>query len=215
MRVLVVAKAPVPGQAKTRLAARVGDVAAARVAAAALIDTLRTAAATVGAVRCHLALTGDLDRAAEAARIRELLHGWTITEQRGDSFAERLLNAHREAGPGPVVQIGMDTPQVSPELLEAAAGGLRDHDAALGRAEDGGWWVLGRRDPAPLRALAEVSMSTRTTYADTRAALVAEGATVTGTPVLRDVDTEADAHAVAAQAPETEFARTWAEVAAR
>jgi hypothetical protein len=212
MRVLVVAKAPVAGQAKTRLGAHVGYAAAARIAAASLVDTLRAAAAAAGAANCHLSLAGDLDDAVEADLIRELLRGWTVTAQRGEDFAERLVNAHLDAGPGDVVQIGMDTPQATPALLDVAARLLADHDAALGAAEDGGWWVLARRDPTPVRALSGVPMSTPTTYADTRAALEAAGATVADTPGLRDVDTVADAHAVAEAAPETEFARVWSAV---
>ena len=212
MRVLVVAKAPVAGQAKTRLGAVVGPLAAARIAAAALVDTLRVATATAGASGCHLALAGDLDRAVDRDRIRGLLHGWAITTQRGADFSERLVNAHLDAGEGPVVQIGMDTPQVTPKLLAAAARTLDDHDIALGAADDGGWWVLSRRDPRSVRALAGVPMSTPTTYADTRAALTGAGASVGGTSGLRDVDTVADADAVALAAPGTEFARVWGTV---
>ena len=212
MRVLVLAKAPIAGQAKTRLGAQVGPAAAARVAAASLVDTLRAATAVVGAAGCHLALTGDLDHAVDNRRLRALLRGWTVTQQRGSGLAERIVNAHHDAGPGPVVQIGMDTPQVTPTLLTAALRSLDDHDASLGAAEDGGWWVLARRDPAVVRPLAGVRMSTPSTYADTRAALVTGGASVTTTAGLRDVDTVADARAVAAAVPETEFARTWRAV---
>lgn len=212
MWVLVVAKAPVEGEVKTRLGAKIGDDDAARIAAAALVDTLRAAAATAGGANCHLALSGDLDRAVDADRIRDLLRDWTVTTQRGDDFAERLVNAHADAGPGDVVQIGMDTPQVTPALLGTAGRPLVDHGAVLGAAEDGGWWVLARRDPAAVRALIGVPMSMPTTYADTRAALVASGASVAETGGLRDVDTVADARAVAEQAPDTEFARAWAAV---
>ena len=120
MRVLVVAKAPVAGQAKTRLGAVVGPLAAARIAAAALVDTLRVATAAAGASGCHLALAGDLDAAVDGGRIRHLLRGWTVTPQRGEGLAERIVNAHQDAGRGTVVQIGMDTPQITPKLLAAA-----------------------------------------------------------------------------------------------
>jgi uncharacterized protein len=212
MRVLVVAKAPIAGEAKTRLGARVGHGAAARVAAAALVDTLRAAAAAVGPANCHLALAGDLDRAVDADLIRDLVRDWTVTRQRGADLAERIVNAHADAGRGEVVQIGMDTPQVTPDLLAAVVRRLAGHQAALGAAEDGGWWVLARRDPAAIRALTGVPMSTPTTYADTLAALVAAGTSVAETVVLRDVDTVVDARAVAGHAPDTEFARAWAAV---
>ncbi len=212
MRVLVVAKAPVAGQAKTRLGAVVGPLAAARIAAAALVDTLRVATAAAGASGCHLALAGDLDAAVDGGRIRHLLRGWTVTPQRGEGLAERIVNAHQDAGRGTVVQIGMDTPQITPKLLAAAGRSSERYDAALGSADDGGWWVLSRRDPAVVRPVAGVRMSADSTYADTRAALEAAGASVGSTASLRDVDTVADAQAVALTAPDTEFARAWSEV---
>jgi glycosyltransferase A (GT-A) superfamily protein (DUF2064 family) len=212
MRVLVVAKAPVAGQAKTRLGAVISDPAAARVAAAALADTLVAATTAVGPASCHLALAGDLSAAVDGERLQDLVRGWTVTTQRGGDFAERLVNAHVDAGVGDVVQIGMDTPQVTSALLTQAGAALADHDAALGPADDGGWWVLARRDPAVLGLLGTVRMSTASTYALTWAALAAAGASVATLPGLCDVDTARDAGEVARLAPHTEFARAWAAV---
>lgn len=210
LRVLVMAKAPVAGVSKTRLAATIGDEAAADVAAAALLDTLAAAEAAVGADACVLALAGDLADGARADDVRAALTGWTIIEQRGDGFDERLAHAHLDAGDGPLLQVGMDTPQVSAGLLHAAASALDAHDTVLGAAADGGWWVLGRHDAAAAQALHGVPMSTGTTYDDTRAALEARGLTVATTAVLRDVDEHDDAIAVALAAPDTLFARAWA-----
>ncbi len=209
--VLVLAKAPVPGRAKTRLAAVTGDAVAADLAAAALLDTVATVDATPG-LRGHLALAGDL---ASAARSQELLHavrGWTITLQRGVGLAERLVAAHQDAGAGPVVQVGMDTPQLTPDLLLGALAGLASYDVCLGPARDGGWWALARRDPGAAVPLAGVAMSTASTYDDTRGALVAAGRSVASTSSLRDVDTVEDAAEVARLAPDTRFAaafRAW------
>lgn len=211
---LVVAKAPVAGQAKTRLAGGVGDRAAADLAAAALLDTLTAGA---DAPRRVVALTGDLDAAERSAEIRAALDGWTVVPQRGDGFDERLAAAHADAGPGPVVQVGMDTPQLTAAQLAGTAAGLADHEAVLGPADDGGWWVLALRDPAAAQALRGVPMSTPTTYADTAAALRAAGLDVGTTVELTDVDTVDDAERVAGSAPATRFATTWAarEVVAR
>ena len=213
MRVLVVAKAPVAGQAKTRLGAVVGPLAAARIAAAALVDTLRVATAAAGASGCHLALAGDLDRAVDRDRIRGCSTAGPITTQRGADLSERLVNAHLDAGEGPVVQIGMDTPQVTPTLLAAAA---RPLDAPRHRARCGRRRRLVGAVPQQARRGAGAGrrpMSTPTTYADTRAALDRRRclgrAEASG---LRDVDTVADADAVALAAPDTEFARVWAAV---
>lgn len=212
-RLLVVAKAPVPGLVKTRLGADVGDLAAAEVAAASLLDTIAACSDAVGPARCHLSLAGDLVDALHGDRVERMLAGWTVTPQVGDGFAARLAHAHA-AVPGPVVQVGMDTPQVTADLLLEVAGMLEAHDGVLGPAEDGGWWVLGLRDPSCAAVLAAVEMSTPTTYDDTRAALVAAGVTPAAAGVLRDVDTVADADAVAEAAPETHFAHAWRTVAA-
>ncbi|CAB4728067.1 unannotated protein [freshwater metagenome] len=214
-RVLLVAKAPVPGRVKTRLGAGVGLDLAAELAAAALLDTLAACVDAVGPARCHLSLDGDLDEALEAEAIRRLLGGWSVTPQRGDGFGERLAHAHADCGPGPIVQIGMDTPQVGPGHLLDVAAALTAYDGVLGPAEDGGWWVLGLRDPLAADALRGVAMSTPSTYADTRAALTGRGLRVADAVTLRDVDTAGDAGVVAAEAPHTLFARRWQAVAAR
>ncbi len=208
-RVLVVAKAPVAGLVKTRLGATVGMRAAADLAAAALLDTMRAATEAVGADRCVLALDGDLPGAERGAELMAAVSGWTVVPQRGDGLGERLAAAHRDAGPGPVVQVGMDTPQVTASLLREVAAGLDTAGAVLGSADDGGWWVLALRDPVDARVLREVPMSRDVTGAATLDALVGAGLTVGATATLRDVDTAADAAAVATAAPDTAFAAAW------
>lgn len=198
---LVVAKAPVPGLAKTRLAATLGNDAAADIAAAALLDTLDAVSAADFEIRV-VALTGDLDNASRRDELKAALASYTVVRQRGDGFAERLLHAHGDAAGHPVLQIGMDTPQVSAELLNSSAELLTDPGrSVLGMAEDGGWWALGIPDPALARGLLSVPMSTPETGARTREALESLGARITLLPELRDVDHEADLRAVAEQCP--------------
>lgn len=216
-RILVMAKAPVPGEAKTRLGAVVGPVAAAELAAAALLDTLLACAEAFPETRRHLALTGDLEAAISSDEIARSLEGWDVFEQVGPTFAERLAHAHAtvaDRGSGPVVQIGMDTPQVTPTLLLATAAGLgcpddSAPDAVLGRCSDGGWWVLAMRDGRQASCLVDVEMSTSRTYEDTLAALTGAGLRVSGAKVLRDVDTVADAEYVASLAGGSRFADAW------
>ncbi|EUA52411.1 hypothetical protein I553_2598 [Mycobacterium xenopi 4042] len=108
--VLVVAKAPVPA-GQDPAGRRRGDRVAAEIAAAALLDTLDAVASAPVAARV-LALAGELDRAAHAAEIRQRIDSFTVIAQRGNSFADRLANAHADAADGyPVLQIGMDTPK--------------------------------------------------------------------------------------------------------
>jgi glycosyltransferase A (GT-A) superfamily protein (DUF2064 family) len=211
--VLVVAKAPEVGRVKTRLGAAIGMEPAARVAAAALLDTLTSAAAAVGVDRCHVSLGGDLDRAVAARELRAALTGWTVHPQHGPDLGARLADAHARVA-GPVVQVGMDTPHVTSELLLDVGEQLEDVDAVLGPAEDGGWWVLALRDPVRAGVLRGVPMSTPTTGAGTRTALVGAGLDVGSTVTLRDVDEVADADAVARLAPGSRFAEVWEQVTA-
>lgn len=213
-RALVVAKAPVPGQAKTRLGARIGYAAAAELAAAALLDTLEACAAAFDD-RCHLALTGDLGSACRAGEIGSALRSWRVFEQDGTSFGERLAHAHRTLAEGSaeaVVQVGMDTPQLTPALLREAAGRLRPGCGVIGPAHDGGWWLLGLAHPSAAEVLAGVPMSTPRTGFDTRRALTGWGVRLATMGTLHDVDTVADADLVARAAPGTRFAEEWARV---
>jgi uncharacterized protein len=197
--VLVVAKAPVPGLAKTRLAATIGKAAAADVAAAALLDTLDAVAAAPVASRI-VAMTGDLGAASRSAEIRARLADFTVLEQRGEDFGDRLAHAHADAsaacGGLPVLQIGMDTPQVTADLLAQCATALTGADAVLGMARDGGWWVLGLAAPRAAECLRMVPMSTAQTGAVTLAALRDTGLDVELVPELADVDTVDDVEEV-------------------
>jgi uncharacterized protein len=208
--VLVVAKAPEPGRAKTRLAATVGDRVAADIAAAALMDTLDAVAAAPVAARV-VAFTGDLDAAAGASEIRRRLESFTVIAQRGDAFADRLANAHADAADGhPVLQIGMDTPQVTAELLTDCARRLLDGApaAVLGLAHDGGWWVLGVHTPSIAECLRTVPMSRADTGELTLKALRDNGIDVISVQRLADIDVLDDVAEVrAACGPASRFAR--------
>jgi rSAM/selenodomain-associated transferase 1 len=214
------AKAPVPGQVKTRLAVSVGDEAAAELAADCLLDTLDVCEAVFSRRdRMHVALAGDLEEAARHDELAERLGRWTVHRQRGSGFARRLTHAHTSVGratAAPVVQIGMDTPHLcADELADVVRRLGRGNDAVLGPAEDGGWWVLGVTSAGVARCLAGVEMSTERTYTDTLAALEDTGARVDSAGILRDVDTAEDAALVAAAAPWTRFASSWSRVSAR
>ncbi|HEY7052359.1 MAG TPA: DUF2064 domain-containing protein [Mycobacterium sp.] len=210
--VLVVAKAPVAGQAKTRLAAAVGPDAAADIAAAALLDTLDAVAQA--SVRARVvAMTGDLAGAHSGDEIRCRLADFILISQRGTDFADRLANvvadATAVAGPQPVLLIASDTPQVSAALLERCCDALLSGPAVLGMAADGGWWVLGVHSPTDADVLRAVPMSTHDTGAVTRRALRAIGLDVTLVDVLRDVDTVEDVVAVRdVCAPDSRFTRS-------
>lgn len=203
---LVMAKSPIPGQVKTRLCPPLTSEEAADVAAASLLDTLTAVLETPGAVPV-VALAGVVRR----EDVRDALAECVVIPQRGATFAERLAHAHADVARFrmPVLQIGMDTPQVTPSLLASCA---EFEEAALGFALDGGWWALGLRDPRRAGVLRDVPMSRADTGARTLEAL--EGLRVRSLPVLSDVDTVDDARTVAAQIPGSRFAAALTDLAA-
>ncbi|ARX81913.1 MULTISPECIES: TIGR04282 family arsenosugar biosynthesis glycosyltransferase [Streptomyces] len=204
LTLLIIAKAPVPGRVKTRLTPPYSPAEAARLAEAALVDTLHVVL-DVPARRRVLVLDG--------APGPWLPDGFEVVPQGAGGLDERLAGAFGVCA-GPALLVGMDTPQVSPALLAPVLAGdaWRAAEAWFGPAADGGFWALGLAVPDP-GLLRGVPMSTPTTGAVQRARLTAAGLRVRDLPVLRDVDTAADAAAVAAAAPDTRFAAELARLA--
>ena len=200
-QIVVIAKEPVPGRVKTRLTPPFTPVQAAALAEAALTATLAAVAGTAVARRV-VALAGTPGR--------WLPPGFDVIGQRGAGLDERIAWALREAQatlPVPVVLIGMDTPQVTPELLAAAAEPLVSGtvDATFGPAEDGGFWLLGLRKVDPDLVLG-VPMSRSDTGSRQLARLERAGLRVRRLPELTDVDTAAEADRIAAATPGSAFA---------
>lgn len=216
--VLVLAKAPVAGRAKTRLSPPATPRGAARIAAAALLDTLDAAAAVPGA-RVLVALEGDLADAERGDEIAAALAPHAVVRQRGDALGERIEAVHADAAdlfPGAAtVQVGMDTPQLDATRLDRALRTVESGAVAgLGIAHDGGWWALALRDPRRAAIISAIPTSRDDTGPRTLAALrdaLGDDA-VTELETLSDVDTADDAVAVAALAPAGRFARAVAEI---
>jgi len=194
--VLVMAKAPVPGQVKTRLCPPCTPEEAAAIAEAALADTL-DAVARCGAARRIVALAGEPGRWLPA--------GFEVIAQRGHGLAERLANAWADAG-GPGIQIGMDTPQVRPADLDRLLGMVAPGRGVLGHAIDGGWWVIGLDGAEPEAVFAGVPMSTPITGERQEQRLWSLGLAVHHARRLRDIDTVDDLAVVSVEAPATRTA---------
>ncbi len=136
---IVIAKDPRPGRSKTRLCPPCLPAQAADLADAALRDTLEVVR-SVPVSRHVLALDGDDTRWRR--------YGFEILAQRGAGLDERLENAFGDVG-GPALLVGMDTPQMTVELLRDGLEALHGYAAVLGPARDGGYWSVGMRAPAP------------------------------------------------------------------
>ncbi len=186
---VVIAKAPEAGRSKTRLCPPCTPEQAAELAEAALRDTLAAVEEVRGARRRVIVLdgkTGDW-----------LPSGFEVIPQRSGEFAERLAGAAEDVG-APLLIIGMDTPQVTAELLDAALAALQQEgiDACLGPALDGGYWAIGLRGSVN-GVFDGVPMSSSETCARQGARLERLGLRYTELPALRDVDTFEDARAIA------------------
>jgi rSAM/selenodomain-associated transferase 1 len=199
---MVIAKDPQPGRSKTRLCPPCRPAQAAALAEAALRDTLAVVM-QLDVDRRVLVLDGD------ATRWRR--PGLEVIAQRGGGLDERLENAFSDVG-GPALLVGMDTPQLTVQLLGEGLAALEDHDAVLGPADDGGYWSVGLRD-APAGSFTGVPMSVAETLARQRERFSELGLRTFEQAVLTDVDTIHDAHVVAAQAPASRFASALAEIA--
>jgi uncharacterized protein len=201
--VLVLAKAPVPGRVKTRLCPPCTPAEAAAVAEAALADTLAAAVAS-GADRVVVALDGAPGPWCPP--------GVAVVGQGDGPLSARLATAWLAVA-GPTVQIGMDTPQLGAAAIDGAMAAVVDGraDAVLGPALDGGWWAVGMRVPRPAAFLG-VPTSRPDTGRRQLDRLAGLGLTVGLLPARRDVDTWADALAVAREVPGGRFAAAVAAV---
>jgi uncharacterized protein len=197
---IVIAKAPVPGRVKTRLSPQFSLATAAALAEAALADTLQTVR-DAALARPVLALDG--------APGDWLPPGFAVVPQAHGGLDVRIAAAFEAASRlsgGPAFLIGMDTPQLPRTLLEPSWDNI---DALLGPACDGGFWALGFRNPDPAtvqRAVIGVPMSQPDTGQEQLARLRAAGLRTQLLPMMRDIDTAADAYAVARLCPGSRFA---------
>jgi len=141
-RIIIFAKAPRPGFAKTRLIPVLGMQGAARLARRMLLQTVRSALkAQIG--RVELCVTPAI--VDEAWRGIDLPQEIEISDQGDGDLGARLARAARrriEQGEQ-VILIGTDCLELTPQLLEEARQRLFDHDATIHCTADGGYALLG------------------------------------------------------------------------
>ncbi|WP_394770522.1 DUF2064 domain-containing protein [Lacisediminihabitans sp.] len=197
---ILIAKECLPGKVKTRLHPPLTLEQAATLAAASLADTL-AAVAGLPATRRILAFEGNhLPLGSESYEVIHQVSG----------ELDVRLGAIFDQCSGPTVLIGMDTPQLEQRMLQPVFEDWPDDvDAWLGFANDGGYWTLALADPRG-DLIRGVPMSRDDTGALQLARLSDAGLRVRLLPELVDVDTIADAHAVAEIAPNGSFASTLA-----
>ena len=147
----LMARAPVPGRTKTRLAAAIGGAAAARLAEAMLLDAAAALRALAREDGWRAVLFAEPPAAAPALAARAGLAA--ARPQAAGGLGARMLAALRslaaDGGGGPLLLMGADIPLLAPHRLREAAAALAGADLAFVPAEDGGYCVAAMRTPQP------------------------------------------------------------------
>jgi rSAM/selenodomain-associated transferase 1 len=192
---IVFAKAPVPGQVKTRLCPPLTPDEAASLHGSIVLDMLERSRGAV-----------SMDRFVACApspehvffKILEERHGVRLLAQTGDDLGARMARAMADVfalGYRQVLVIGTDLPTLPGSAFGDAVKLLADHDLVLGPAMDGGYYLIGLRKPAP-DLFAGIPWSTDRVLALTTQKAAALGLTIALLPVRRDIDTIDDLRAL-------------------
>jgi rSAM/selenodomain-associated transferase 1 len=185
--VAILAKAPIPGFAKTRLIASVGAHAAAILQERLTERAVETAfAAGLGPVT--LWCSPSLDQTS--FQLLALRYPLVLRQQPDGNLGDRMLGAIA-AQNGPVLVLGTDCPALTAEDLRAAAAALDGADVVLIPAEDGGYVLIGMRTAYP-ELFSGITWGTPQVLDQTRARIAVLGLKAAELPALWDVDTEAD-----------------------
>jgi rSAM/selenodomain-associated transferase 1 len=185
---LVFLKAPRLGQVKTRLALTLGDKAACA-AYCRLVETVLVRISSLPKVRLVYA---PADGAGEIQSWTR--PGWEIEPQAAGDLGHRLHSAFLDAfarGAQRVVIIGSDCPAITANDITTAWSALKTAELVLGPATDGGYWLIGLRQPQ-VALFENMAWSTATVFQDTLNRAQTAGLMVSLLRELADVDTEAD-----------------------
>lgn len=183
---VVMVKEPRPGRVKTRLGRGIGMVAAAWWFRHQVARLLRR----VEDPRWRLVLAVSPDRAGMDSRVWPA-HLPRVAQGQGD-LGDRMGRLLRTLPPGPVCIIGADIPGIGNAHIARAFAALGGHDAVIGPAPDGGYWLIGLRRTAavPARLFHGVRWSSAHARSDTLAGLAGHRVALIDT--LRDVDEARD-----------------------
>lgn len=186
VQIAIMAKAPIPGLAKTRLIPTLGAMGAARLQRRLTRMTVRCALdARLGAVTVWC----TPDSRHRFFRALKQTSGVELLVQPGGDLGARMHTAFRlHCVRGPLLVVGTDCPVLHPEhLREAAQALIAGNDAVFHPAEDGGYALVGLRAPQPA-LFADMPWSTDRVMPETRVRAHAEGLRVREFETLWDVD---------------------------
>ncbi len=183
---IIFAKAPVPGQVKTRLIPALGAEGASALYQRLLRHTLQQT--RDWPAERYLYCAPDTRHPLLQGLATE--HSLGLRTQQGDDLGARMTNALADH-PGGALLIGTDCPLLDCMHLEQADRALDQFDTAIIPSEDGGYVLIGQRAPH-LAAFAEMQWSHSAVMADTRIRLAQAGLTLWIGPTLWDLDEPGD-----------------------
>jgi len=193
---LIFTRYPVPGKVKTRLIPALGAEGAARIHrrmtehVVGVVRATRKREAIGMALEITICYTGAQPRGFRAWLGTDLKYK---PQHRGDIGA-RMHGAFEQAfrnGAEAVLAVGSDIPGITPEILHQALDGLRENHIVLGRAADGGYYLIGMKSLYP-SLFQGMDWGTGRVYEQTRDAIRSLGRTFSDLPPLEDVDRPED-----------------------
>ncbi len=181
-RLILFTRYPVPGEAKTRLIPAIGADGAALVHKRLTEQTVTTLRAS--GERVEIAYTGGSADQFAAWLGVDLIYRAQVE---GDLTAKLLAMME----PCPCIFFGADTPGLAARHVQAAIAALSDHDAVIGPAEDGGYYLIGISAPMPF-LLTDMAWSTEDVFPETVKRLEARGLRYAVLDTLADCDRPED-----------------------
>ena len=190
---IIYAKKPLPGYAKTRLGKEIGFEESAGVYARFLYQALfELIELTHEEISVELSLASDSDKAFFTLAFPEFL----ISSQMGSDLGQRFTRSFKDAfenGADSVVVIGSDIPDLDRSIIQAAFKALEENDVVIGPDTDGGYYLFGtRKKNATL--FKDIDWSSEFVLQQTKRLLHAQQLSLILLPVLSDVDTDTDFH---------------------
>jgi hypothetical protein len=191
---IVFTRFPEPGQTKTRLIPALGPEKAAEVQGEMTLHALRNAR-TLYRTDIQIRYTGGDEK-----RVKEWLGDRDAIRDQGEGdLGQRMLRAIEEVFQDGIEQAviqGIDSPDISPELLESAFVHLKTNDVVIGPALDGGYYLIGTKRQLSKEALTslftEIDWGTGTVCASTLTQAAKQSLAVHVLPPLGDVDQPQD-----------------------
>ncbi|WP_075880915.1 TIGR04282 family arsenosugar biosynthesis glycosyltransferase [Vreelandella massiliensis] len=184
----LLAKAPLPGHAKTRLIPRLGKLGAADAHAELVRACVATACRAFPPHQVTLWTALEHEHPLFIALHQQ--YGIALKPQPEGDLGARMRHA-LSATPGPAMVVGSDCPSITPALLHLCAAQLADHQVVMLPAEDGGYGLIGTQEDTPT-LFRDMPWGSEHVLAETRARLTACGLTAAYPATVWDVDRPED-----------------------